>query len=217
MSEMEREISGSLFGGYNKKSADTYIEELQAIIENLQKDLESAQELSKKRAEKLAEVKGYYKTLWERSIDQEEILEQQENEIKTNKNVINAQKETIRSRGEIIRNHEDALWKEKQTVLCLQGDVRNLTEELDRQNARVSELEAKLGRENDRVDELKTQLEQKEQAIRENQDLIAQLEDKIEKQQWLYEEFFKNKGRVSISKLEQYIHESMRKRVKRKH
>ncbi len=202
MGEMEGKISGSLLGGYNKKSVDAFIEELQAEIENLRKDLGTAQAMNKKQAEKLLEAEDCYKTLWERSKDQEKIIEQQKNEIKTNKNVMDVQKETIRSRGEVIRRQENILRKEKESILCLQEDFEKLEEELDKQNERVGALEV--------------QLEQKNQTILEKQEIVAKLEDKVEKQQWLYEEFFKNKGRVPVSKLEQYVRENMRKRIKRK-
>lgn len=202
MGEMGGKISNSLLGGYNKKSVDAYIEELQAEIENLRKDLEIARTMNMEHEEKLQEAEDCYKTLWERSQEQEKIIGQQKNEIKTNKNVIDVQKETIRSRGEVIRRQEDVLRKEKESILGLQEDFEKLGEELGRKNEQVSELEV--------------QLEQKDQMILEKEEIVAKLEDKVEKQQWLYEEFFKNKGRVPVSKLEQYVRESMRKRIKRR-
>ena len=71
-------------------------------------------------------------------------------------------------------------------------------------------------KQNERIQGLETELEEKSQIIQSAQDKIAELEDKLEKQQWLYEEFFKNKGRAVGSKLEKYVRESMKKRMKRK-
>ena len=203
MGELEGKINGSFFGGYNKKSADAYIEELQTAFEKIREELERSQELNRKQAAKLAEAEECYRRLWERSKDQEKIIEQQKNELKTDKNVMDVQKETIRSRGEVIRKQENLLRKEKESVLCLQEEFEKLGEEFDKQGEQIKELEA--------------QLEEKDGIIREDQELIAGLEDKVEKQQWLYEEFFKNEGRVPVSKLEQYVRESMRKKMKRKY
>lgn len=202
MSEMEGKLNGSFFGGYNKKSVDAYIEEIRAELEKTQKDLELSKELNRKQADKLEEAEECYKLLWERSKDQESLIEQQKNELKTDKNVLDAQKETVRSRGEVIRRQENALRKEKESVNRLQEELDKIGKEYEGMGDQIKELEA--------------QLERKDQTIQKNKELIAELENKIEKQQWLYEEFFKNKSRIPVSKLEHYVRESMRKKIKRK-
>ena len=70
MGNMDVKINGSLFGGYNKKSADAYIEELQGMIQKLREDLSSVNEQSQKQAQKLSEAENYYKKLWEHSKEQ---------------------------------------------------------------------------------------------------------------------------------------------------
>ena len=59
-------------------------------------------------------------------------------------------------------------------------------------------------------------LKEKEQIIQEGEDTIARLKDKLEKQKWLYEQFFENKEKIPISKIEQFVQESMKRIVKRK-
>lgn len=203
MGEVKEKFIGTFFGGYDKKSVDKYIEEFQAELEKTRKDLELSKELNRKQVYKLEETEECYKQLWERSKEQEKIIEQQKNELKTDKNVMDIQKETIRSREEVIRRQENSLRKEKESVSCLQEELEKLGKEFEGQGGQIKELEA--------------QLERKDQTIQKNKELIAELEDKVEKQQWLYEEFFKNKGRIPVSKLEHYVRESMRKIIKRKY
>ena len=72
MSESEIKISSSLFGGYNKKNTEAYIEELQTMITKLQKDLAAVTDANEKYVKKLKEAESYYRALWDRSKEQEE-------------------------------------------------------------------------------------------------------------------------------------------------
>lgn len=202
MGETEKKINSSLFGGYNKKSTEAYIEELQTIITKLQKDLVSVTEVNEKYVQKLKEAESYYKALWQKSKEQEALIERQKSEIRTNENVIKAQKETIRSRGDVARKQEDSLRESRETIRLQQEDIFNLEKDLQDESERLSKLE-----------EL---LQEKEQLIKEGEETIARLKDKLEKQQWLYEQFFENKERIPVSKVEQFVQESMKRIVKRK-
>lgn len=202
MSGTEKKINSSLFGGYNKKSTEAYIEELQTMIMKLQKDLASVTEVNGKYAQKLKEAESYYKALWERSKEQEALIERQKSEIRTNENVIKAQKETIRSRGDAARKQEDALRENKETIRLQQEDIFNLEKDLQDGAEQLYKMEE--------------QLKEKEQIIEEGEDTIARLKDKLEKQKWLYEQFFENKEKIPISKIEQFVQESMKRIVKRK-
>ena len=196
MSESEIKISSSLFGGYNKKNTEAYIEELQTMITKLQKDLAAVTDANEKYVKKLKEAESYYRALWDRS------KERQKSELRTNENVIKAQKETIRTRGDVARKQEDILRENKETIQLQQEDILNL--EKERQSAK------------EQLSEIKEQLEKKEQQLKENEELTAKLKDKVEKQQWLYEQFFENRGRVPASKVEQFVQDSMKRIVRRK-
>ncbi len=202
MSETEKKINSSLFGGYNKKSTEAYIEELQTMIMKLRNDLASVTEVNGKYAQKLKEAESYYKALWDRSKEQEALIERQKSEIRTNENVIKAQKETIRSRGDAARKQEDALRENKETIRLQQEDIFNLEKDLQDGAEQLYKMEE--------------QLKEKEQIIEEGEDTIARLKDKLEKQKWLYEQFFENKEKIPISKIEQFVQESMKRIVKRK-
>ena len=202
MSESEIKISSSLFGGYNKKNTEAYIEELQTMITKLQKDLAAVTDANEKYVKKLKEAESYYRALWDRSKEQDALIERQKSELRTNENVIKAQKETIRTRGDVARKQEDILRENKETIQLQQEDILNL--EKERQSAK------------EQLSEIKEQLEKKEQQLKENEELTAKLKDKVEKQQWLYEQFFENRGRVPASKVEQFVQDSMKRIVRRK-
>lgn len=202
MSETEKKINSSLFGGYNKKSTEAYIEELQTMITKLQAELASANEANEKYTQKLKEAESYYRALWERSKEQEKLIENQKSELRTNENVIKVQKETIRSRGDVTRKQEDLLRENKETLRLQQEDIFNLERE-----CQISD---------EKIQELNGQLAEKDRVIGEKDELIAKLKDKVEKQQWLYEQFFENKERVPVTKMEQFVQDSMKRIVRRK-
>lgn len=202
MSETEKKINGSLFGGYNKKSTEAYIEELQTMITKLQKDLASANEMNEKYTQKLKEAESYYRALWDRSKEQEAQIERQKSELRTNENVIKVQKETIRTRGDAARKQENLLRENRETIRLQQEDILNMERECQISDEKIHELEERL--------------EEKDELIQEKDELVAKLKDKVEKQQWLYEQFFENKERVPISKVEQFVQDRVKRMVRRK-
>lgn len=174
MSNTEVKIESCFFGGYNKKCTDAYINELRQTIENLQIDLQAANEADKSNMKRIKELEK----------------------------ACRVHKETIQSREDIIKRQEEALQDKKDAIQCGQERIAELKVQLEAWDGRYKELE--------------TQLEQQEQAVEEGKDQISKLEDRLEKQQWLYEEFFRDKEKIPVSKLEKYIQKSIKRRIRQK-
>ena len=159
MGETDVKINSCLFGGYDKKVADEYIEELQSIIVKLEKDLRMSSDMNAKYAKKMNEAESYYRALWERNKDQDAVIERQKNEIK----------EKVHARDDIVR-HQECLLREKD-------------EKISHQQEQLESLNDKLQKSDEQMRELELKLEQKVQLLKEREEMAARLKEKIERLQ----------------------------------
>lgn len=148
MSEIEKKISSSLFGGYNKKSTEAYIGELQTMITKLQEDLASAVEENERYVQKFQETESSYKALQERGKEWEDLIERQKSEIRTNENVIKVQKETIRLLQE--------------DILKLEKDLEDETKQVCKLNEQLEEKERMIKKSEETAEKLKDELERQQ-------------------------------------------------------
>ena len=191
MGETDVKINSCLFGGYDKKVADEYIEELQSIIVKLEKDLRMSSDMNAKYAKKMNEAESYYRALWERNKDQDAVIERQKNEIKTNESVIKIQKEKVHARDDIVR-HQECLLREKD-------------EKISHQQEQLESLNDKLQKSDEQMRELELKLEQKVQLLKEREEMAARLKERIERLQ-----------RMPVSKFEQFMQDGMKRIGRRK-
>lgn len=196
MSETDVKINSRLFGGYDKKATDEYIEEFQSMIMKLEKDLRMSSDMNAKYAKKMSEAESYYRALWERNKEQDAVIERQKNELKTNENVIKVQKEKVRARDDTVRRQEELL--------------RERDEKIQRQQEQLDALSAKMQENDEQMRELELRLEQKVQLLKEREEMMAKLREKLEKQQRAYEEYMHSHEKMPSSKLEQFVQEGMK-------
>lgn len=202
MSETDVKISSCLFGGYDKRTTDVYIEELQETIMKLEKDLRISSDMNAKYAKKMNEAESYYRALWERNKEQTSVIERQKNELKTNENVIKVQKEKVRARDDAARHQEELLREKDEKIKFQQEQLSGLNDKVQKSDEQMRELELKL--------------EQKVQQLKEREEMTAKLKDRIGKQQRAYEEYVRRHERMLSSKLEQFMQESIKMIGRRK-
>ena len=137
MSGQEMEISGNLFGGYNKKQTKPYIDELQTMITELQ---DSVEELVLENGElqgKLSEAEGLYKALWERCEGQEALLAEKQRQIEE-------RDEKLAGKEEQVRTLSGSLEEQK----------RQADKKLSKREARLEELEARYDKQQKLIESL---------------------------------------------------------------
>lgn len=196
MSETEVKINSCLFGGYDKKTTDTYIEELQSTITNLEKDLRISSDMNARYAKKMNEVESHYRGLWESNKEQIALIEQQKHELKTNENVIKVQKEKARARGDLVRRQEDLLREKDDKIKFQQEQLEDLNDKIRKSDEQMRELELKL--------------EQNVQILKEREEMLDKYIARLEKQQRFHEEYVRNHEKVPVSKIEQFVQSSIK-------
>lgn len=196
MSETEVKINSCLFGGYDKKSTEAYIEELRTMIAKLQKELSASQDMNEKNVKRINEADQQCTALKERNQELDSVVQQQKNELETNERVIEVQKEKNRVRSDTLRQQEELL-KEKD-------------KELEAQRDETASLKDRVQKSEEQMLELERKLEQKVRVLREQEKTIAQLKDRAEKFQYMYEKSRQGQEKFSASKVEQFVQEAMK-------
>lgn len=196
MSETEVKINSCLFGGYDKKSTEAYIEELRTMIAKLQKELSASQDMNEKNVKRINEAGQQCTALKERNQELDSVVQQQKNELETNERVIEVQKEKNRVRSDTLRQQEELL-KEKD-------------KELEAQRDETASLKDRVQKSEEQMLELERKLEQKVRVLREQEKTIAQLKDRAEKFQYMYEKSRQGQEKFSASKVEQFVQEAMK-------
>lgn len=196
MGETEVKINSCLFGGYDKKSTEAYIEELRTMIAKLQKELSASQDMNEKNVKRINEAEQQCTALKERNQELDSVVQQQKNELETNERVIEVQKEKNRVRSDTLRQQEELL-KEKD-------------KELEAQRDETASLKDRVQKSEEQMLELERKLEQKVRVLREQEKTIAQLKDRAEKFQYMYEKSRQGQEKFSASKVEQFVQEAMK-------
>lgn len=203
MSDTEVKLNGCLFGGYEKRSTEAYIEELRTIIAKLEKDLQVSGDTNKEYAKKLDDAKSSYQELFRQNEEQGAVIRRQKKELEMDARVIEVQKEKTRARSDTVRQQEELL-KEQEELLKKQD------EELSILHEEIASLKDTVQADGEQMLEFERKLEQKVQILKEQEKTIAQLKSRIEKLQHMYEEAVQNQWGYLGSKLEQFIQEGMK-------
>lgn len=196
MNETEVKLNGCLFGGYEKRSTEAYIEELRTMITKLEKDLQVSDDTNKEYAKKLEDAKLSYQELLGRSEEQKSAIQRQKKELEMNARVIEVQKEKTRARSDTVRWQEELLKEQDEELRLLQEENASLKDKVQTDGEQMLEFERKL--------------EQKVQILKEQEKIIEQLKGRTEKLQHKYEEAVKNQSRYSGLNLEQLIQEGIK-------
>lgn len=127
MEEKEFEITSNLFGGYNKKRTNTYIRELQKMIEDGRTEQEEL-------AGKLAEAENCYKVLWERSKGQEETIKALEETVKAREDTIKTQEDTVKRQEARLNKQEEMIEElmKKSTAIPFEKIEKTIKKQLEK-------------------------------------------------------------------------------------
>lgn len=196
MSETEVRLNSRLFGGYDKKSTEAYIEELQTAISKLQEELLASRDLNEKYIKRINEAEMHCKSLQERDQEMSAAVRRLKNELEMNQRVIEVQKEKNRIRSNTVRQQEELLKEKDEELRLSQKEIETLKDRAQKGGEQMFELECKL--------------EQKVQVLKEQEKTIAQLKDTAERLQYMYEESQKNQESFLTSKIECIAQEAMK-------
>ncbi len=205
MDDTMKQIERSLFGGYNRKSVDEYLDELQSVIVELQVQGTQAEKTQEQQKAELAKAQSSYAKLCGRSKEQAEVIQsqkeqikRQENERKVNEEIIKTLKGKVQARSDTIRRQEAELQRQQEKAHAQEIRLQEQQQEMDAQKEALAKLKTAYEKKEARIALLDRQL-------RASRDMAASLEDKLEKYQWLQEEFFKNRDRATVSRLERFL------------